>query len=115
MRQYSLAQIERITGIRASVAAYWIREFPSLGDSVTETDNGQLLSMSGIEQLLRLRLLLVEQQFTLSGARRQLEREAGSSPNEEDSRQKLFKLRDELVNLRDILEETPDEATDQSQ
>ena len=110
MRQYSLAQIERITGIRTSVAAYWIREFPSLARNVTEADGRQLLTMSGIQTLLRLRLLLVEQQFTLSGARRQLAREAGSTPNEEDSRQRLFRLRDELVNLRDVLDDTDNES-----
>jgi len=110
MRQYSLAQIERITGIRASVAAYWIREFPSLAESVIEADGGQHLTMGGIQTLLRLRLLLVEQQFTLSGARRQLAREAASTPNEEDSRQRLLKLRDELVNLRDVLDDTDNES-----
>ncbi len=112
MRHYSLTQIERITGIRKSVAVYWIREFPSLADSVIEEDSELLLSMTGVEKLLRLRLLLMEQQFTLGGARRQLSREAGSSPGETESRRKLFKLRDELVNLRDILDENLDEAAE---
>ena len=110
---YKIGEVCEIVGVEAHVLRFWETEFPAL--SPPKSKSGQrTYRPKDIELLLRIRKLLYEEGFTISGARKQLsaERSAGASPKRvvqaeqgtaPDS-ERLSKVKAELENILTLLD-----------
>lgn|GEM_PF-6456918 len=111
MEYFSLGQVERITGVPVTKVSYWLTEFPELRELAHEdvpsaADTGEVfLDYEALGLVLRLELLLDEVGLTIAGARRQLALDKTGKPDGAMNVEKLRRVRDELLQVRQILEE----------
>ncbi len=112
---YRIGEVSRITGLKPHVLRYWESEFRAIKPYKAGSLQ-RLYRKRDLELILRIKKLLYEEGFTISGARkkiRDVEREDGkrakSTPAEkrsdEKERELLFVIREELKGIRDMLEE----------
>jgi len=110
---YKIREVCEIVGVEAHVLRFWETEFPAL--SPPKSKSGQrTYRPKDIELLLRIRKLLYEEGFTISGARRQLsaEKSAGVSTESADrveqeaasDSERLRKVKAELENILTLLD-----------
>ena len=105
MNGFSLDQVERITGVSGAKIAYWLKEFPELQALTRESVNGETaLEYEALGLVLRIQLLLEEVGLTISGARRQLRLDGAAEPCREGLRERLLRIRRELEQTKQILE-----------
>ncbi|MCK4593409.1 MerR family transcriptional regulator [bacterium] len=105
MDRFNLSQVERITGVSANKVAYWLEEFPELQTLTYGGESGEvLLDYEALGLVLRIQLLLEEVGLTIAGARRQIELDETSEPDPGELRERLLRIRQELVQVRQILE-----------
>lgn len=69
---YKIGEVSRITGIETYVLRYWESEFPLL--SPKKNSGGQrVYQQKDIDIILRIKKMLYEEGFTISGARKKLQ------------------------------------------
>jgi hypothetical protein len=105
LERFSLGQVERITGVPVTKVAYWLTEFPELRESALEEEDEVFLTYEALGLVLRLELLLDEVGLTIDGARRQLALDQAGQPDGARLTERLRRVRDELLQVRQILEE----------
>ena len=84
---YKAGEVCKIAGIQSYVLKYWETEFPQLTSDKQE--GGQKVYARGeLDTVLRIKKLLYEDGFTISGAKKQLEKEglAGAEEAAPDSK-----------------------------
>ena len=69
---YKIREVCEIVGVEAHVLRFWESEFPALSPPKSRTGQ-RTYRPKDIELLLRIRKLLYEEGFTISGARKRLE------------------------------------------
>ena len=69
---YKIREVCKIVGVEAHVLRFWETEFPTLSPPKSKSGH-RTYRPKDIELLLRIRNLLYEEGFTISGARKQLE------------------------------------------
>jgi DNA-binding transcriptional MerR regulator len=87
---YKVGEVCKIAGIQSYVLKYWETEFPQLTSDKQE--GGQKVYARGeLETVLHIKKLLYEDGFTISGAKKQLEKEglAEAAPDPEPSAESL--------------------------
>ena len=77
---YKIREACEIVGVEAHVLRFWESEFPALAPPKSKTGQ-RTYRPKDIELLLRIKKLLYEEGFTISGARKRL----GSGANEAES------------------------------
>jgi len=113
---YKIGEVCEITGIQPHVLRYWESEFPVL-KPVKNTAGQRVYRERDIELIRRIKKLLYEEGFTISGAKKQIRR-AGSAPREAKSpapaeprarvdRDTLARVRAELEGILAALENWP--------
>ncbi len=118
---YKISEVCEIVGVESYVLRYWETEFQSL--SPPKNRSGQrTYRPKDIELLLRIKKLLYEDGFTISGARKQLaggkeisQAEPAGTPvrkragkgaqkREKPAADRISKVRDELENILTLLD-----------
>ncbi len=75
---YKIGEVSKITGLEPYVLRYWETEFPVL--SPRKNKGGQrAYQQKDIELILRIKRMLYEEGFTISGARKKIQEEIKDS------------------------------------
>ena len=111
---YRIGEVSRITGLKPHVLRYWESEFriirPHKGESLH-----RLYRRRDLDLILKIKRLLYEEGFTISGAKRKIRdlerienRDAkptgGEGNPDRRNRELLVEVREELKGIRKILE-----------
>ena len=115
---YRIGEVCRIVGVEAYVLRYWESQFPTLRPPKNKAGR-RTYRPGDIELLLRIRELLYEEGFTISGARKQIlrdrrdvaepkaSRKAVTPPAEREetgTTENISRLRRELENMLTFLD-----------
>jgi DNA-binding transcriptional MerR regulator len=73
---FRIGEVSRLLGVQAYVIRYWESEFKTVRPIRTRSDQ-RLYRHRDVEELLTIRKLLYEENFTINGARKQLQRMRG--------------------------------------
>jgi hypothetical protein len=104
--RFNLEQVERITGVPGAKVAYWLKEFPELRALAHEGSGDEVfLEYEALGLVLRIQLLLEEVGLTIAGARKQLAVDETPEPTGERLRERLLRIRRELAQVKQILED----------
>ncbi|MDY5811387.1 MAG: MerR family transcriptional regulator [Treponema sp.] len=91
MAQYSIGQIEKITGVKPHVLRYWEEVIPSFTPR-KEMSGRRIYSQKDLEIILRLKFLIYKKKFTIEGAKNQIIQDA----------KKLQRNPDAIITIREI-------------
>jgi len=104
MAEYSIGDIEELTGVKAHVIRYWEEVIPSI--SPQKINGRRIYSKQHILLMLRLKHLIQDKKFTIEGARERLIEESSDDNTVIDSEgnylhihQSCNELRSELIDL----------------
>ena len=110
---YSIGEVSELLGVKQHVLRYWESQFPALKPKKNRAGN-RTYKVRDIKYLVTLKTLLYEKGYTIAGARKKL-RESLNNPDalieqlnipfsEPDSRRLLLSLKDDLLELMDLVE-----------
>ncbi len=99
--QFSIGDIEKITGIKSHVLRYWEENVPLLQPKKTLTGH-RVYSKRDLDFIYRLDYLVNKKKYTLEGATQELLNGIKSAENESVA---VSKLRSELLSIYEILQE----------
>ena len=107
-RLYKIGEVCKLADVQPYVLRYWETEFPALAPN--KSGGGQrLYSQREIDTILRIKQLLYSEGFTIAGAKKKLESEAGAetpaTAGQKDLTRALLEVRKELRALLEMLEE----------
>jgi len=68
---FKIGEVSRLTGIKSHVLRYWESEFPMLNPPKNRAQQ-RVYRRKDIETVLRIKTLLYEENYTISGARKRL-------------------------------------------
>lgn len=100
MANYSIGDVETLTGVKAHILRYWETVIPGLAPQ-KNVAGWRMYSQREIDIILRLKYLITEKKFTIEGARNQIIEEAEIA-NETDigkTLQTIHDLRSDLTNM----------------
>ena len=75
MAQFTIGEVEDITGVKAHVLRYWEQVIPSIAPQ-KNLGGRRTYSMREVQLIMRLRYLIQEKKYTIEGARNCLIEEA---------------------------------------
>jgi len=103
-RYFTIGEVSELCAVKAHVLRYWEQEFPQLSP-VKRRGNRRYYQHHEVQLIRRIRELLYEHGFTLSGARQQLEQAPESTlPSVAATKMpSAFSLRVELSEILKIL------------
>jgi DNA-binding transcriptional MerR regulator len=105
-RYFTIGEMSELCAVKAHVLRYWEQEFTQLSP-VKRRGNRRYYQHHEVLLIRRIRELLYEEGFTISGARQRLEHEAGSPPDTASARAKTSlnaeALRAEITAILKIL------------
>ena len=81
-RYFTIGEVSELCGVKAHVLRYWEQEFTQL-NPVKRSGNRRYYQHHEVVLIRRIRELLYEQGFTISGARNRLDGTRGSSSSPE--------------------------------
>jgi DNA-binding transcriptional MerR regulator len=99
-RYFTIGEVSELCAVKAHVLRYWEQEFTQLRP-VKRRGNRRYYQHHEVLLIRRIRELLYQEGFTISGARQRLEQESGSGSNV--SNPTTLNVRDELLELLKIL------------
>jgi len=115
---YTIGEVSEVTGVKAHVLRYWETEFPSLRPRKNRAGNRSYRPRD-IKAVLAIRDLLYKEKFTINGARKKLQENYGNPDpiikqmqipfSDPQARHVLLTVRQELEEIRALLDETPEE------
>ena len=101
---FRIGEVSRILGVEPYVIRYWESEFKSVKPVRAKSDQ-RLYRRKDVQELLIIKDLLYNEQFTINGARKQLQKmkkgsgESGEGPG----RMRLMQVRDGLLQIRELV------------
>lgn len=98
MANYTIGQVERLTGIKPHVLRYWEEVIPSIAPK-KDSGGRRVYSQHDVEVIHRLKYLIYTRGFTVEGARKQLIVEAESYGENFETLQQIQDLRETLGQL----------------
>ncbi|MCQ2982273.1 MAG: MerR family transcriptional regulator [Treponemataceae bacterium] len=105
MAQFSIGEVEQLTGIKAHVLRYWEEVVPSITPK-KDLSGRRVYSTRDVQQIMRLKYLIYEKKFTIEGARNQLIADIDVNSKTADSMQQLNEIRGTLLNIYRTLHKT---------
>lgn len=103
---FRIGEVSRLLGVPPYVVRYWESEFKTVRPIRTRSDQ-RLYRRRDVEELLTIRKLLYEENFTINGARKRLHKmrsEETMSGPEPDRREAILEMIEEgLREIRDIV------------
>ena len=109
-RYFTIGEVSDLCGVKPYVLRYWEQEFTQL-KPMKRRGNRRYYQHHEVLLIRRIRDLLYEQGFTISGARNRLT-EAGHSRGQPAPVSGDDVLPDDLVDADDMIEASPSEAVD---
>jgi DNA-binding transcriptional MerR regulator len=100
-RYFTIGEVSELCGVKPHVLRYWEQEFTQL-KPVKRRGNRRYYQHHEVLLIRRIRELLYDQGFTISGARNRLD-EIGSRPEPQRPAVDLAYLRDELRGVIEML------------
>ncbi len=110
-KYYRIGEVSRITGVEPHVLRYWESEFPQIRPR--RVARQRLFRKKDVEIINRIRQLLHEEGFTISGARKHLSRKQAGQKELKDMRTAsvpadprdsiLRQVKNELVEIERLL------------
>lgn len=94
---FKIGEVAEIAGVKPHVLRYWESEFASIRPTKSRSKQ-RLYRRQDIELILRLKDLLYNQGFTISGARKQLRRKP-ASPSESPVEPRSAQTADDQMSL----------------
>jgi len=73
---FRIGEVSRLLNVKPYVVRYWESEFKTVRPTRTRSDQ-RLYRYKDVEELLMIRTLLYEENFTINGARKQLQKMRG--------------------------------------
>ena len=120
---FKIGEVASLLGVRPHVLRFWEQEFPSLRPKKTRGAHRHY-SRANLELARAIRALVVDQGYSIAGARKKLNehtRDGRAAPASSRSvaiatslREDLVAIRNELVALRDALDANGGEAADEA-
>jgi DNA-binding transcriptional MerR regulator len=108
-RYFTIGEVSELCGVKPHVLRYWEQEFTQL-KPVKRRGNRRYYQHHEVLLIRRIRELLYEQGFTISGARNKLDSRMGQSDEPEldhtdgvDVDQRLHDIRNELAHVLTLL------------
>lgn len=95
MTNYSIGQVEEITGVKSHVLRYWEEVIPGFAPQ-KDFGGRRVYSQKEIDMVNRLNFLINEKKFTIEGARDQIIAESQIVSENFDLIQNIHELRQEL-------------------
>ena len=96
--QYSIGEIEELTGVKAHVLRYWEEVIPGFAP-MKDLGGRRVYSQKELEMVVRLKHLIVERKFTIEGARDQIISESDAVNDHADLFMKMQSVRSQLNEL----------------
>lgn len=103
-RYFTIGEVSDLCGVKTHVLRYWEQEFTQL-KSITRRGNRRYYQHHEVLFIRRIRELLYEHGFTISGARNRLDQEKNGPAGDEPLPVLIDReiLKEQLLNLRDSL------------
>jgi DNA-binding transcriptional MerR regulator len=106
-RYFTIGEVAELCAVKPHVLRYWEQEFAQL-KPVKRRGNRRYYQHHEVLLIRRIRQLLYEEGFTISGARNKLEisddtKLASTGDKKEPAPASMSTLRDELIAIRDLL------------
>ena len=98
MAQYSIGQVEQLTGIKAYILRYWEEVIPCFSPR-KDTGGHRIYSQREVDIIRRLNFLINSQGYTIDGARKKVIQETEISDRKATG---LFSLRKSRAQLHDL-------------
>lgn len=98
MAQYSIGQVEKISGVKAHVLRYWEEVIPSITPR-KDMSGRRVYSYRDLEIILRLKYLIQTKKFTIEGAKNQLIEDAQKIQRNPEAVMTVREIRSDLSNL----------------
>lgn len=105
MADFSIGEVEALTGVKAHVLRYWEEIVPSLSPQ-KDIGGRRAYSSRDVQVIFRLKYLIQEKKFTIEGARNHLILEADTTPRTADMLQQINELRGDILSLYKIAHNT---------
>ncbi|MFA4915759.1 MAG: MerR family transcriptional regulator [Syntrophales bacterium] len=99
---FRIGEVSEIVGVEPYVIRYWESEFKTIRPVRTKSDQ-RLYRKKDVRELLIVKNLLYRDQFTISGAKRQLLKMREETTAADPDRKRLIKIKKELQQIRDML------------
>ncbi len=94
MAQYSIGDVEKLTGIKPHILRYWEELLPFISPK-KDSGGRRVYSQRDVDTILRLKYLIYEKKFTIEGAEKQI-------LDEVDLREKNSEI---LMQINDVREQ----------
>ncbi|MHB1215726.1 MAG: MerR family transcriptional regulator [Thiobacillus sp.] len=101
-RYFTIGEVSELCAVKAHVLRYWEQEFTQLRP-VKRRGNRRYYQHHEVLLIRRIRELLYEEGFTISGARQRLEHDNGTPPEAASGTPDAGKLRAEITAILKIL------------
>jgi DNA-binding transcriptional MerR regulator len=105
-RYFTIGEVSELCAVKAHVLRYWEQEFTQLRP-VKRRGNRRYYQHHEVLLIRRIRELLYEEGFTISGARQRLEHDAEAPPETESGtateKRDVSRLREEILSILKIL------------
>lgn len=98
MANYSIGQVEELTGIKSHVLRYWEEVIPGFAPQ-KDFGGRRVYSQKEVDMINRLNFLINEKKFTIEGARDQIIAESQIVSENFDVMQDIQELRKELSDI----------------
>ncbi len=98
MAQYSIGNVEKITGIKSYVLRYWEEIIPFISPK-KDLGGRRIYSQHDLDIILRIKYLLYEKKFTIEGAQKQLVEEMNLREKNSQILMQIHDLREELQKI----------------
>ncbi|GCD78663.1 transcriptional regulator [Thermaurantimonas aggregans] len=110
-RYFTMGEVTEMLNVNASLIRFWHKEFSEFLHPKTNKKGNRLFTPKDVETLQKIYYLVREKGYTLEGAKKELcNNQTTKSSNEtitntsiEEIKEKLLKIRSELLLLKDIL------------
>ncbi len=100
---YSISEVSQILGVNASLVRFWEKEFDILKPKKNSKGNRQF-TKDDVGNLRLIYHLVKEQGYTLQGANEKLKLDKGNGTKKVEIIDSLYKVRNLLVDIKDILD-----------
>lgn len=95
---YSIGQVEKLTGVKATVIKYWEQQIPGFAPE-KNLGGHRVYNTRNIELIMRLKYLIEEKRFTVEGAKRQILEDIQYLDKNKQILQAISRTRETLMSL----------------
>lgn len=103
-RYFTIGEVSELCGVKPHVLRYWEQEFTQL-KPVKRRGNRRYYQHHEVLLVRRIRELLYQEGFTISGARNRLEENGGARSESQTTNASTPSLRDEIAEIIELLRE----------